>query len=109
MTDPTPNVDELADLIAGTSWPNGDRLDGITTKTAGMIAQRIVDAGWTSALTVTDAMLDRAALAMDSTVPNSDGVLWGFTHEDGQVQPVTLRDAARAALTAALQPEEATP
>ena len=46
--------------------------------------------------------VEAAARAMSSTVPNTDGVLWEFVHETGEPQPVTLTDAAQAALEAAL-------
>lgn len=55
-----------------------------------------------------EAAVDAAAEAMSSTVPNQDGVLWMFDEvvdqRTGMTQPrpVTLTDAARAAITAAL-------
>lgn len=45
-------------------------------------------------------VLEKAARALSPVVPNSGGVLWEHTHEDGQVQPVTLDEAARAVLAA---------
>lgn len=38
--------------------------------------------------------------ALDPVVPNSDGVIWNYQHEDGQQQPVTIWDAARDVVAA---------
>lgn len=57
-----------------------------------------------------DAVVEAAAEAMKRIVPNTDGVLWEFedtdpnTGEPVQPRPVTLHDAARAALAAASGP-----
>lgn len=111
MTDPTPDPirDVLAEVREDHEWdeflgrcacgwetPEDDAddetEDGHERHVDGLQAAA-VRAHLTSEETV-----ERAARAMSSTVPNSGGVLWVHTHDDGQEQPVTLTDAARAAL-----------
>lgn len=46
--------------------------------------------------------LNAAVAAASSIIPNSDGVLWEFTHESGEGEPVTLEYALDVALRAAL-------
>lgn len=50
-----------------------------------------------------EAVVEAVARALSPLVPNSGGTVWEYTHEDGQVQLVTLRDCARAALRAAVE------
>lgn len=48
-----------------------------------------------------ESVVEAVKGAINPLVPNSDGVLWMFTHEDGQEQPITLDNVATAALDAA--------
>lgn len=52
------------------------------------------------ALTARERMVRVVAEALGSVVPNSDGVLWDFEHEDGQREPVTLTTAAESVVAA---------
>lgn len=54
-----------------------------------------------SAREVTQAEVDAAVEAVSPIIPNHGGVVWEFTHEDGQVEPVTLAYAMRKGIEAA--------